>query len=107
MADWMYVAGACFAGSGALALAVMRYGRRAAALEAAGPARLHVGDGQHGSASPDTGGLEADPFSPYEDGDADTAEFHYCPYESQVTAHAVHTDGVRHCWNCAADQEEA
>ncbi|MFD0209195.1 hypothetical protein ACFVH9_08655 [Streptomyces hirsutus] len=106
MADWMHVgAGACFAGSGALALVTIRRARRSAALEAAVPARLHVDDVQHGPASPGTGGLEA--FGPYEAGDADAVDFHYCPTEARVTAHAVHADGVRRCWHCEPIEGDA
>ncbi|MCX4609497.1 hypothetical protein [Streptomyces mirabilis] len=107
-ATWMHVGtAACFTGCGALALAALRYGRRATALEGAPAARLHVSDVAPVPVSPGTGVLEAaEPYGAFVAGQADAAEFHYCPAEFRVTAHAVHADGTRHCWHCGPTQGE-
>ncbi|WP_328434506.1 hypothetical protein [Streptomyces sp. NBC_00425] len=87
--------GACYAGSGALALAALRSGR--AGVPAGAPARrLHVSEVEQVPVSPGTGRLEViDSYAPY-----DTAEYHYCPAEFRVTAHAVQADGTLSCWHC-------
>ncbi|MGW2075062.1 hypothetical protein ACWCPK_42750 [Streptomyces sp. NPDC001953] len=40
------------------------------------------------------------PFAAFDAGQADAAEFHHCPAENRVTAHAVRADGTRRCWDC-------
>lgn len=88
-------AGACYAGSAACAVALLVTRRRASA-EAAPSGFLHVSE------------IEAvEPYEPYESGDVDAAEFHYCPAEFRVTAHAVQADGTLRCWHCDPIEGEA
>ncbi|MDQ1018801.1 hypothetical protein [Streptomyces afghaniensis] len=99
---------ACFAGCGALALAAQWCGRRAAALDAAEPARLHVSEIEPSPFPSGTGGLEAvEPYAAFDAGEADALEFQYCPQELRVTAHAVDALGARRCWHCCPTQGEA
>ncbi|GGQ49525.1 hypothetical protein GCM10010250_21300 [Streptomyces althioticus] len=86
------VAAACFAGGGALALVAIRGGLQARARTDVQP---HT--------EPRPARLEV--FGPYEAGEAEGAEFHYCHTEMRVTAHAVGADGVRRCWHCPPQGE--
>ncbi|MGW2951603.1 hypothetical protein [Streptomyces eurythermus] len=108
MTDAMFHVGtaACFVGCGGLLLAAQRCGRRAAAVEAARPPGLLIPEAEEVPVSPGTGALEDfEPFSAFEAGEVETAEFHYCPAELRVTAHAVHADGSRRCWHCTSQGE--
>ncbi|MFF5968160.1 hypothetical protein ACFY64_31455 [Streptomyces collinus] len=96
----------CIAACGALLAAAHWYGRRAAAIQAAEPAHIHVSDVEPAPHSLGTGRLEVvDSYTAFESGWLDTAEFHYCPEEMRVVAHAVDADGVRRCWNCEPQGE--
>ncbi|MEV5930078.1 hypothetical protein ACPCSG_23940 [Streptomyces cellulosae] len=81
------VAAACFAGGGALAALAIRDSLRLRACADVQP-----------QPEPQAGHLEV--FGPYEAGEAEGAEFHYCQTEMRVTAHAVGADGARRCWHC-------
>lgn len=34
------------------------------------------------------------------DGEVDGLEYAYCPQQGRTTAHAMHADGSRRCWDC-------
>jgi hypothetical protein len=97
---------ACIAGCGALALAAQWCGRRAAAIQAAEPAHLHVSDVEPAPFPAGAGGLEVVGSYPASGPDLfGTVPFQYCPEDLRVTQHTTQDDGALRCSDCGSQGE--